>query len=407
MSRPDVTAAGIGRDVLGPIVAEFCLRLWSLGSLLQRPDDAALLFCARGGLRLQLAYERFLAASGLPAPLPASPLMVSRVVAVRPALLRTVIEDRADLLPAAATALSYEFRRATLAETALAVSGVAPTPSPRWDLPFRPDGFATLLGHPDGKEAVAALAEQVELFGEHLRTQLDGRRHAVLVDTGLFGTTRHLLAEGMPDILFSSALVARSYRPGTGATGSRTFGLSVHATDYSPARRRTALLRYWHFVEWLFEPELPSVRAFSRDGATVRANLETPGWPQRIQPTAGTTFAGVLDYLDALGPAPAERVLADADRAWDELRRAIVWPRPEHAAALVTGARSHDFGTDRTWTEPAGRGPIVVLRGSSMWREGEIARSRSPLRRPLLLAIETAYGARQLKRRLVSRFRAR
>jgi hypothetical protein len=40
-----------------------------------------------------------------------------------------------------------------------------------------------------------------------------------------------------------------------------------------------------------------------------------------------------------------------------------------------------------------------------MWREGEIARSGSRLRAPLLAAIEAAYAVRGLKRTVSERFR--
>lgn len=396
MNDRATTPESFGREVLGPIVAEFCLRLWSLTALLQRPDDTALLFCARGGLRMELAYERFLASTGLPRRVHAAPVMVSRVVAVRPTLVRGIEENPARLLPAAATALSYEFRSATVAEVASAVSGVAPRKDPRWAATFTPAGFAALLGHPDGRPVACAVTAQAALFARHLHTALDGRRHAVLVDTGLFGTTGQLLAEGVPDVRFSSALLARSYR--SGPPNPRSFGLTVEATGYSPLRRRTALLRYWHLVEWLFEPDLPSVRFFTdRDGTAV-ADLEVPDWPKRVPPPTGHPFAGVLDYLDTLCPGPAERVLADVDRAWTRLRRALVWPDRGHGDALVIGIRSHDFGTGATWTQRPWRGPVAALRGSTMWREGEIARSGSVLRRPLLAAVEGAYVARHVKR---------
>ena len=66
MTQQPVTSESFGRAVLGPIFAEFCLRLWSIGALLTEPGRAALLFCARGGLRMHLAYEAFLSSSCLP-----------------------------------------------------------------------------------------------------------------------------------------------------------------------------------------------------------------------------------------------------------------------------------------------------------------------------------------------------
>ena len=403
----DVAPETFGRAVLGPIVAEFCLRLWSLESLMDRPGEASLLFCARGGLRMQLAYERFLAATALPSTVHRAPLMVSRVVAIRPALMRTVDERLDVLVPSAAATLAYEFPRSSLSEVALAMTGIAPAARPdRWEVPFTPSGFAALLRHTDAGDIVETLEQQAVLFTRHLHAALgDGGHRAVLVDTGLYGSTRQLLADGLPDIDFSSALIARSYRPGLESGHTKTIGLSVEADGYSPLRRRTALLRYWHFVEWLFEPDLSSVRTFTEERGVVRSNLEVKGWPDRVPPTPGSAFAGVLDYLDSLPHGPAERVLIDADRAWSEFRRAVVWPGRDQVDALSVGTRSHDFGTDATWSARPWQGPVAALRGSTMWREGEIARSGTRLRRPLLAAIETAYGARQLKRELTRRMR--
>ena len=78
--------------------------------------------------------------------------------------------------------------------------------------------------------------------------------------------------------------------------------------------------------------------------------------------------------------------------------RLPVWPTRGHAQALAVGQRSHDFGTDGTWDERPWKGPVAALRGSTMWRGGDIARSGSPLRIPLLAVVEGGYGARHLRR---------
>ncbi len=398
--RPQpVTSQSFGREVLGPIFAEFCLRLWSIGALLREPDRVALLFCARGGLRMHLAYETFLRASRLQTSLESAPLMVSRLAAIRPALVRTVQEQLDTLVPAAAATLSYEFPQASLSEVARAMSGVAPHPKLRWQARFSPQGFAELLHDPDGAPVAAALVEQAALFARHVRATLDGRHRAVLVDTGLFGTTAQVLADGFPDLEVSSALLAHSnYRRKAAPGRAKVFGILVEADGYSPLSRPTAMLRYWHFMESLFEPALESVRTFTDDQGVVRSNLEMEGWQLRVQPTPGSAYAGLVDYLETLRPQPAEQILLDAASAWTSFHRAIVWPDRSHGVALDAGLRSYDFGSDVTFAERPWRGSIAALRGSSMWREGEIARSGSPLRLPLLLGIEAAHSARQLIR---------
>ncbi|RZU34087.1 hypothetical protein BKA19_3841 [Blastococcus saxobsidens] len=354
---------------------------------------------------MQLAYERFLQATALPSAVRISPLMVSRLVAVRPTLQRSLEEGLPTLLPAATAALTTEFRRGTIADVFRAVTGVSPEQGDqRWNADFTPAGLLELLRQPHGAAGATALAEQAQLFTRHLREVLGDRRTAVLVDTGLFGTTQDLLAEGLPDLNISCALMVRSLRPKIAGVDPRTFGLSVEAFDYSPIRARTAVLRYWHYIEWLFEPDLPSVRTFVTEDGRVRSNLEVTGWPDRVEPAPESAFAGVLHYLDGLGPGPAEQISADADRAWRRYRRIVVWPHREDGDVLAVGTRSHDFGRAATWDQPTVHSVVAALRGNPMWREGEVARSGSPFRAPLLLALEAAHAAR-LARRMVRRGR--
>jgi hypothetical protein len=154
------------------------------------------------------------------------------------------------------------------------------------------------------------------------------------------------------------------------------------------------LMRYWHFIEWLFEPELPSVRCFRRTDGRVLSDLEVPDWRARVDPIPGTAYAGLLGYLDDLPTAPAARIVKEADRAWAQLRRAVVWPDAQDSRALAVGARTHGLGREEPWGARPWRGPVAALRGSTMWREGEIALSETHMRLPLLIAIESAYGAR-------------
>jgi hypothetical protein len=394
MSRQEVTPLTLGRTVLGPIVAEFCLRLWNLASQFERADDAALLFCARGGLRMRLAYERFLAAAGAESPLPHHSLMVSRAAAIRPSIARS-ISDGTALGPAAAAAVYYEFSKQSLATAMAALSGVeVDSDDPFWSGATTPEQLVIALARPDAQVAAREIVRQGELFAQHLAQVLGGRTNAVLVDTGLYGTTGQLLAEGFPELRVSTALMARSYRPLLGAPESPAFGLSVQARAYMPVRSRTALLRYWHFVEWLFEPELASVKRFDVVDGSVRSNLEVPGWEDRITSGTASVYDGVIDYLDGLPRPVAQTVLVDAQRAWSDYRRAVVWPTAAEGHALTVGLRTHDFGRAGTWGARPWRGPIAALRGSTMWREGEIARSGTPFRIPLLAAIEVAYAAR-------------
>lgn len=397
-----------GREVLGPITGEFCLRLWAMGSMLEQPDNTAMLFCARGGLRLMLAYERFLSVANLKSPTRIAGLMISRVVAIKPALLRTTAAGT--LSPSVSATLTYEFSNHSLRDVVRAMSGWDPGPLPSMTNKFTPEGFASFLLAPEGAEACETIEQQATLFQDHLARALDGRRHALLVDTGLFGTTLQLLAEGIPELDFSSALIARSSygrRRLDRQQAKKIIGLSVEMDGYSPFQPRSAILRYWHMIESTFEPDLPSVRSFTEQDSIPVANLEIPGWRDRLEPAPDSMFAGIIDYLTDLPRGNASAVLVDTGRAWRQLRRAVVWPDALHATMLDAGARGNDFGTEATSASARPwNGPFRALRDPALWREGDIARSGTTLRLPLLVAIETAYGARRMIK-ILSRLRGK
>ena len=76
-----------GASVLGPIFAEFALRLWIVLNAVEEPEDTCILFRARGGLCLRLLFERFLKRAGLESSVVIGDLMVSRLIAARMAIL--------------------------------------------------------------------------------------------------------------------------------------------------------------------------------------------------------------------------------------------------------------------------------------------------------------------------------
>src|ERR1700753_4017122 len=87
-SRPVVNdKPSFGRFVLGPIVVQFCLRIWLYAAAGESTDESVLLFCARGGVGIREAFERLLTALHLPLSMRRENLMVSRLVAARAALL--------------------------------------------------------------------------------------------------------------------------------------------------------------------------------------------------------------------------------------------------------------------------------------------------------------------------------
>jgi hypothetical protein len=399
MTKSDVKRS-FGHRILGPICAEFALRLWIYVSTLSDPADIALLFCARGGLRLQLLYNLFLAKTRLESPVHTNALMVSRLVATRAALTKDA--------DCAYEQINYQLSGGTLPDVIKILTGMQDTESEQLSVPNQiystrvlQEFFATDMG----KRALAKIRLQDGYFREHLAHVSKGRRRIVLCDTGVFGSTLRLLIDGVPEFSWSAVMFARNKNKNlSNPHFARNVGLSLEADDYCPWQKRTSILRNWFAIESIFEPTLPSVTRFEKSAGLPRSNLEIDTWERRIEPEPDSVYAGVLQYIGGLSPACVLRVEEEAAAAWAAMRQAIVWPEIDDTIALNPGQRSIDFGSEATvLAVPSGRPLSAILRSRSLWREGEIARSFPFLRKPLLLAIEIVYGLRWCMRRLYRR----
>ncbi|GAN48540.1 glycosyltransferase [Methylobacterium radiotolerans] len=397
-------AVAFGQRVLGPILAEFCLRLWLVERFLA-PDRTVLLFCARGGLRLQLVYARFLRQTGLPQNLPHASLMVSRLVAAR-----TAFDPPS---PGVLSELGREFSGRSMSEIAAALAQRDDLALPAsWDAPFQDATFAALLAgnEPGVARLHAAVAQQDACFRAHLDACAGPARHCVLVDTGLYGSTVRMLQEGLPERTWSGLQFARcNYKRLATPHFRRTLGLSVESDWYKPWDARTSVLRFWHLIEACLEPDLPSVRTFAQPvpGSPPRANLQEDGWEARIASTRPDLFTGVLAHIDRLGSESVAAIPDDAARAWTALKKAVIWPDDRAVSTLSLGGRSRDFGRvelSAQYAAPRPTRPVQQIR-DSLWREGALLRCFPRAGRLLLPVIEAVYAGRAVHREATSRLR--
>jgi hypothetical protein len=391
MSARGLRAEAFGRSVLGPVFAEFALRLHLLLLGLEHQDETRLLFCARGGLRLRLVYEAFLQAAGLTCPAPRADFMVSRLIAARTAL--------AAGSPEAYEELGREFRGERLGLVARALTQHDVLSGEEADAPFTPAALQRLLAEatPRGRALREELAQQNRLFDAHLLAVSGGARRRLLCDTGLYGSTVRLLRAGRPDGGWSCALFARSnYKRFSESHFPITVGLCVESNGYDPTEPRTSVLRYWHLIESSLEPDLPSVVRFDDDHGEVRASLQIPGWAERLHGRPGELFTGVMAYMDALprGRA-AEQIYVDAPGAWRRLHDAIVWPGLQDRETLAAAPRSRDFGRDDS-RAVIGKGLGARRRdiSESLWREGAVVDQFPASRWVWLGALQAAHLGR-------------
>lgn len=381
-----------GHAVLGPIVAEFCLAIWLYADEARKRGDAALLFCARGGLGIRVAFERAAERLNLPLAMSRENLMISRLVAARAAVMARS--------PAALDELGREFHGSSFADVATALGGGRYELLQSWSEPFAPERFFAMLDRPAGTAITADIDRQNRLFRRHLAAASGGARRIILCDTGLYGSTQRLLAAGFPEMSFETIQFARCNYKGLGEDHfPRVVGLTVERNRYSPFAVRSTVLRYWQLIESLFEPAIPSVRSFAEDASgEVTCNAGDIAFGA-VDPTVGNPLlAGALAYVDNIDSGAA--IMADAALAWPRLRRAVTRPAEADLAALAIGKRSVDFGRSGTVGDggalPSGLlSRLASIRGQ-LWREGAIVRAFPRSHLPLLTAVEAFHALRGL-----------
>lgn len=386
-----------GREVFGPIVAEFCLYVWLYAKQAKQNGDTALLFCARGGIGIREAFERMLLALGLPFDVMRDNVMISRLVAARSAVVTRS--------PAVLDELGREFQRGSFADVARALGGRSYELPDTWRQTFDPTRFFAFLDTDAGQPVFEDIRKQNDLFARHLEDISAGVDRIILCDTGLYGSTQRLLTAGFPDRRFETIQFARcNYKGLSEDHFPKVAGLVVEQNLYDPLKPATVILRYWQIIESLFEPALPSVRNFSETGDDkVVANCGDIRFGALDPSADNPLLCGALQYVDHV--TSGAQVLRDADRAWLRLKRAIANPGKIDIAALGVGARSVDFGRPdvvHVLNRPQGADLTAKLMSvkSQLWREGAIARDFPRFKPPLLAALEMAHVLRGVSARL-------
>lgn len=386
-----------GREVFGPIVAEFCLFIWLYATQAKANGDTALLFCARGGIGIREAFERVLQALGLPLDLKRDNVLISRLVAARSAVMTRS--------PAVLDELGREFQNKRFSDVAHALGGQSYELPDSWRQVFDPTRFFARLDTSAGQAVLDDIRQQNDLFTRHLEQISGGAKRIVLCDTGLYGSTQRLLAAGFPNRRFETIQFARcNYKGLSEDHFPMVSGLVVEQNLYNPFKVETVILRYWQIIESLFEPALPSVRQFSEgDDGVVVANSGDVRYGKLDPATENPLLSGALQYIDRI--KSGAQVLGDADCAWLRLKQAITNPSKIDIMALGVGARSVDFGRSEVvhvLNRPQNTDLSKKLMSvkSHLWREGAIARDFPLLKPPLLAALEMAHVLRGVSARL-------
>lgn len=393
------TRQGFGRYVLGPMVAEYTMMADVYLRTVARQGGGTALFCSRGGLLMKTAIERYYQAVGRKPPVPLKSFMVSRLVATRLCLQHrpTVAFDE----------ITREFKDSTMAQAMESIVGEPVAFSQVWDKPVTRDQLHIFLASEDGAHFLRLIKDQNELFERHIEECVGESRRVVLVDTGLFGSTLQMLQYARPDLQWECLLLARSNYKGLPTPHfDKVTAVWTQRNGYSPFHPRSSVLRYWQFIEALFEPELQSVKTFQAKRDRVVSNLERLGWQRFVESPQSELFRGVLSYLDDMSADRVEEHYDALNTAWRLFSDAVRFPGLKTRELLEIGDRSRDYGRDATVSAAnGGARPTLADRfrrlKSSIWRAGS-AVDLFPVSHPAVqFSLEIAYWGLWIRKRLL------
>ncbi|CAD6562314.1 HAD family hydrolase [Paraburkholderia sabiae] len=387
------TGDTLGTDVLGPVFAEYCRRLHVyLEQTAAVEGSVAALFCARGGLGLEKLYRLY--AAQLPArdDIRIEPLMISRLVAARDALVYGgdgVVDE-----------LDYSFEVRNVSALARALSGADLAPQGNYAT-VRP--FIEALRSGREPHLWEQIVEQARRFREVWQTLTAGKPGIVLCDTGLYGSTiKMLMQSGLANGSHCVQLARCDYKHHGREHFPAVTGLLTERNGYKPGDSISSVLAFWHLIEGLVEPDLESVRRFDRgaDGSLV-SNLETEGWQQRLARMPHPKFDEVARYVAGSAKQPAaDTSLAAFELAAGRLERAIMFPDPELVNRLTERDRSLDYGRDGTVSvtgpnmRQANAWTRLHVAKQSLWPSGAVVRAFPNSHRLVQKTIRLSYTVR-------------
>lgn len=384
-----------GREVIGPVVAAFLVRLHANARTFEKGSGTKVLFCARAGVRIRKLLDILTSRLGLEPLSTGEDFWVSRLMAAKGAWKSA---------PHAVSAfLEFEFQNRSHIDFVLAMLRTAPERQAKaakaCRTPETEGGIAAFLNSDDPAARIIRehFDEQADLFGRYLSGLTGPAGHLTLVDTGWQGTTQRFLEHACPGTDIWGLYFGRAGFEHTDRSNwERMIGLVFETDTFDRNQLASAILFHRHLIESVFEPNAPSIEHLEEDPS---GKVSAPGAQAVLDdPHATDTapfYVGIRQHLDSLTPddtlASIERAAAVAERRLAEF---IMLPSRDDAKLYLSTDRSADVG--RSFRVP------VVLPPED--REGEVdschRRIDDALWQPGQIALEyPAETARPLQRR--------
>lgn len=371
-----------GKSYLGPVIADYLLKLSTCAHHFEQERNAQVLFVARAGIRIYRALEIFAQTAQQSLPNSARFFWISRLMIAKGIWARN--------RSLALSLLAKEFHYAPLRNLIAAMYRHESIPSninlnhSVLDRPGRELENFLAEGSDIAKTLESHFQEQSRNFHDYLMSVLGQRDCALLVDTGWQGTAQNFLIESYPEVNWWGAYFGRmGFESSNRKHWNKLIGLVFEADRFNPAKPETCVVLHRHMIESLFEPKGLSIeRMVSLPNGTI--DIPEAETVLADQPTQENDpiFAGVLDYLTELphGCSPLQLARASSG-AWQEIARLVTLPTKEEVAIFSDIERSADFGKSL-------KVPLVLPPKPARANDTPEARIQRALWQPAQIALE-------------------
>lgn len=328
----------IGRDLLGPIINLYLLKLHA--HILQTdPRQDRILFGLRAGLRIRALYETWLEQRGSSLPEHTFLFKTSRLMAVKAAF--KAVPDLA------LTALARELDGENL-DTIVRALLRSETPSARLkrDIPdIQQEPLHEFLRRniPAARRVRHHLHQQADIFADYVAGISGSANRLILVDTGWRGTQQLLLERAFPKKDWAGLYFGCIGRAEIlGVRPRNMSGLMFDSPDFVPENPSSSFVLHRHLIESLFEPSLPSVEHLDHhDVEAARSGITTNNAADALPDPA---YEGVTEHVESHAPDSPRQMVAACTEAMSHLAKMIASPERDDVNLLTLKPRSLDLG---------------------------------------------------------------
>ncbi|MCX2842540.1 glycosyltransferase [Microbulbifer thermotolerans] len=367
----------IGYDLLGPVMHRWLMGLHQYISYLD--DDTAFLFCSRAGVRIKKLYNIFLGCDGFTYSPESEIFWMSRV-----SIAKGIFGRSREI---SSNHIAREYYHHPLSDLVAGLLRNNPTYLKNIDLSayeLKAHGFnfnGWILSEQHAARILRDyLNECTHALDAYLDKLLDGRKKAVLIDSGWQGSAQSMLSNAHSDIDWQGLYFGRILTPDHDPSIiDKVIGVMFEADQINPEDPITAFVKHRHIIETLLEPNAPSVEEvpmFQFEEAAqslIEKNINDVPDPEK-----DSLYLHVEQYIQDNVNLNFSKIEANYQAVVSELARILIHPRKDEALALFCKDRSADFGKQL-------KVPVLIdprnneyesadeRISASLWPEGQIA----------------------------------